>query len=194
MCQVEGNSKGRAKAEGGRETHVAYDNVPMQWTKDAKEAIRAVPAGFQRRRAKARIEKSARKLGMTTITLEYAGTMINEAASEEYTPIFANKTPSGEGEAQMTQGKNGGQTQDDTPSPYTWDPEALKRLERAPEGFMRDCTRALIIKHAEKLGTTDITLDVANQGIEQAKHTMEEAMKSGNVKEIIAKLTGAGAQ
>ena len=59
---------------------------------------------------------------------------------------------------------------------------------------MRDCTKALIIKHAEKLGTTVITLDVANEGIEQAKHTMEEAMKSGNVKDIIAKLTGAGAQ
>ena len=39
-----------------------------------------------------------------------------------------------------------------------------------------------------------ITLDVANEGIEQAKHTMEEAMKSGNVKDIIAKLTGAGAK
>ena len=183
-----------AKAEGGLETQLAYDDVPMQWTKDAKEAIRAVPAGFQRRRAKARIEKSARKLGMTTITLEYAGTMINEAASEEYTPIFANKTASGEGDTQMTKGENGGQTQHETPLPYNWDPEALKRLERAPEGFMRDCTRALIIKHAEKLGTTDITLEVANQGIEQAKHTMEEAMKSGNVKDIIAKLTGAGAQ
>ena len=80
-----------AKAEGGLETDVAYDDIPMQWTKDAKEAIRAVPAGFQRRRAKAKIEKSARKLGMTTITLEYAAPMIREAAAEDYTPIFANK-------------------------------------------------------------------------------------------------------
>ena len=80
-----------AKAEGGLETDVAYDDVPMQWTKDAKEAIRAVPAGFQRRRAKARIEKSARKLGMTTITLEYSAPMIKEAAAEDYTPIFSNK-------------------------------------------------------------------------------------------------------
>lgn len=61
-----------AQDEGGLESDLAYDDVPMQWTKDAKEAIRAVPAGFQRRRAKARIEKSARKLGMTTITLQYA--------------------------------------------------------------------------------------------------------------------------
>ena len=84
-------SKRRPHAEGVLETDLAYDDVPMQWTKDAKEAIRAVPAGFQRRRAKAKIEKSARKLGMTTITLEYAAPMIKEAASEDYTPIFANK-------------------------------------------------------------------------------------------------------
>jgi len=181
-----------AKAEGGIETQVAYDDVPMQWTKDAKEAIRAVPAGFQRRRAKAKIEKSARKLGMTTITLEYAGAMIQEAAEEDYTPIFANKTP--DPNTQTSSGENGETTPMEQTSPYTWDPEAVKRLERAPEGFMRDCTKALILKHAEKLGTTMITLDVANEGIEQAKHTMEEAMKSGNVKDVIARLTGAGAQ
>ncbi len=174
-----------AQQEGVLETQLAYDDVPMQWTRDAKEAIRAVPAGFQRRRAKARIEKSARKLGMTTITLEYASPMIDEAANEDYTPIFANK------DADEPAAPASGPEPD---SPYRWEPEATKRLERAPEGFMRDCTRALIIKHAEKLGTMHITLDVANKGIEQAKHTMEEAMKSGNVKEIIAKLTGAGAQ
>ncbi len=80
-----------AKTEGLLETELAYDDVPMTWTKDAKEAIRAVPAGFQRRRCKAKIEKTARKMGMTTITLEYAKPHIDEAASEEYTPIFANK-------------------------------------------------------------------------------------------------------
>ena len=178
-----------AKQEGVLETQLAYDDVPMQWTKDAKEAIRAVPAGFQRRRAKAKIEKTARKLGMTTITLEYASPMIDEAANEEYTPIFANKEADVEQPAPQS---NGPAPVPD--SPYDWEPEALQRLERAPEGFMRDCTRALIIKHADKLGTTRITIDVANEGIEQAKQTMEEAMKSGNVKDIIAKLTGAGAQ
>ena len=174
----------RRSRKGSWETQLAYDDVPMQWTKDAKEAIRAVPAGFQRRRAKAKIEKSARKLGMTTITLEYASPMIEEAANEDYTPIFANKETQEQPVSQETE----------PGSPYRWEPEALKRLERAPEGFMRDCTKALILKHAEKLGTTHITLEVANEGIEQAKHTMEEAMKSGNVKDIIAKLTGAGAQ
>src|SRR5437667_3908118 len=122
-----------AKAEGALETELAYDDVPMQWTKDAKEAIRAVPAGFQRRRAKAKIEKTARKLGMTTITLEYAAPMIKEAAAEDYTPIFANKgaatAPAAEAEraaaeAASEQGGNGA-----SPSPYTWTSEAQQRLE-----------------------------------------------------------------
>ncbi len=199
-----------AKAEGALETDIAYDDVPMQWTKDAKEAIRAVPAGFQRRRAKAKIEKSARKLGMTTITLEYAGPMIKEAAAEDYTPIFANKGTGTDSEASAKvnaisdsgheeNGNANGHSNHasvqssevkQVQSPYTWTPEALQRLERAPEGFMRDCTRALIQKHADKVGTTLITLDVAHEGIEQAKDYMKEAMTTGNLKDMIANLTG----
>jgi len=193
-----------AKAEGELETDVAYDDVPMQWTKDAKEAIRAVPAGFQRRRAKAKIEKSARKLGMTTITLEYAAPMIKEAASEDYTPIFANKGAGTSTSAEALLGatsrngtnghgaKENGAGQAEPPSPYTWTADAKARLDRAPEGFMRDCTKALIIKHADKIGTTVITLEVANEGIEQAKGYMAEAMKTGNLKDMIANLTGKG--
>ncbi|MEW6542954.1 MAG: universal stress protein [Nitrospirota bacterium] len=191
-----------AKAEGTLETELAYDDVPMQWTKDAKEAIRAVPAGFQRRRAKAKIEKSARKLGMTTITLEFAAPMIKEAAAEDYTPIFANKGAGtsaaaeallGEGNGHVNgSGEHGGGSMS-SPAPYTWTPEAQARLDRVPPGFMRDCTRALIQKHAEKVGATVITIEVANEGIEQAKGAMEEAMKTGNLKDVIERLTGAGA-
>lgn len=186
-----------AKAEGAVETEVAYDDVPMQWTKEAKEAIRAVPAGFQRRRAKAKIEKSARKLGMTTITREYADPMIQEAASEEYTPIFGNKGsgtgPAAESSEEPPPSKGESSEASVPPSPYTWTPEAQQRLDRVPEGFMRDCTRALIQRHADKLGTTHISIEVANEGIEQAKGTMEEAMKTGNVKDIVERLIGEGA-
>ena len=163
--------------------------------RSAKEGIRAVPAGFQRRRAKAKIEKTARKLGMTTITLEYAASMIQEAASEDYTPIFANKGTGASTEAQATvsAATNGsGDAVEPIPSsPYTWMPEAQSRLERAPEGFMRDCTRALIEKHADKIGVVVITAEVAHEGIEQAKDYMAEAMKTGNLKDMIANLTGS---
>lgn len=209
VCSAEGSKfkqvdksifEAAAKTEGGLETDMAYDDVPMQWTKDAKEAIRAVPAGFQRRRAKAKIEKSARKLGMTTITLEFAGPMIKEAAAEDYVPIFGNKGSGTSEDAVATLNAENGNGCTDKPTtevseaaestPYTWTPEAQARLERAPVGFMRDCTRALILKHAEKVGATTITLEVANEGIEQAKGYMEEALKTGNVKDIIAQLSG----
>ena len=177
-----------AKTEGMLETELAYDDVPMAWTKDAKEAIRAVPAGFQRRRCKAKIEKTARKMGMTTITLEYAKPYIDEAASEEYTPIFANKgtgafPPKAEpSPAEPASPKSASQ--------FAWTPDALARLDRAPAGYMRDCTRALIEKHAEKIAATTITYEIAEAGITQAKGYMEEAMKTGNLKEIIESLIG----
>ena len=138
---------------------------------------------------------------MTTITLEYAAPMIKEAASEDYQPIFANKGAGisadaqaklaaiQEHEARLAQDGGNGHAE---AVPYNWTAEAQARLERAPEGFMRDCTKALIIKHADKLGTTHITLEVANEGIEQAKGYMEEAMKTGNLKDMIASLTGKG--
>ena len=211
VCSAEGDKfklvdkqifEAAAKAEGELETDLAYDDVPMQWTKDAKEAIRAVPAGFQRRRAKARIEKSARKLGMTTITLEYAAPTIKEAADEDYQPIFANKgtgtAPAAEEKlATVANGSNGEHTNGNgaakpaETSPFTWNADAQARLERAPEGFMRDCTKALIEKHAEKIGATLITAEVANEGIEQAKGYMADAMKTGNLKDMIANLTGS---
>jgi hypothetical protein len=135
--------------------------------------------------------------------------MIQEAASEDYTPIFANKGTGASTEARATvtavandaggstashengHGNMNGHAEEPVPaSPYTWTPEAQSRLERAPEGFMRECTRALIEKHADKLGVMVITAEVAHEGIEQAKDYMAEAMKTGNLKDMIANLTG----
>ncbi|HIN33037.1 MAG TPA: universal stress protein UspA [Nitrospirales bacterium] len=159
-----------AQAEGKIETEYAYDDVAMKWTSAAKQAIRTVPAGYQRRRCKARIEKSARKLGMTTITQQYAGPIIAEAT--ESTSNGGAAMPEAAPEESNT-------------SLYTWTDEATARIDRVPEGFMRDCTKALVEKHAKANGITTITLDVATVGIEQGKVTMEEAMKTGNVKEVI---------
>ena len=124
---------------------------------------------------------------MTTITLEFAKPYIDEAASEEYTPIFANK---GTGAFAPPEKKEAAQTAAPLDARFTWTPDAVARLERAPAGYMRDCTRALIEKHAEKIAATTITYEIAEAGIEQAKGYMEEAMKTGNLKDIIESLIG----
>ncbi len=163
-----------AQAEGKIEVEYAYDDVAMKWTSDAKQAIRSVPAGYQRRRCKAQIEKSARKIGMTTITEKYAGPIIAEAIAPPSNgePLKPDATPQ----------------VNTSSSPYVWTDDAKARIDRVPEGYMRDCTRALVLKYAKENAITTITLDVATVGIEQGKVTMEEAMKTGNIKEIIEKI------
>ena len=134
-----------------------------------KKRIRAVPAGFQRRRAKAKIEKTARKLGMTTITLEYAAPMIQGSGVRR---LHADLCQQGSrhldrsARRQLAAATNGPMAgppltarqrerprrNRSLPLPTPGLPEAQSRLERAPEGFMRECTQALIDKHADKIG------------------------------------------
>ncbi|MBI3622412.1 MAG: universal stress protein UspA, partial [Nitrospirae bacterium] len=160
-----------AKAEGGIELETAYDDIQLEWTKDARERLRETPSGYVRRRAKAKIEKSARKLGVKTITKELAGQVI-----DEYLELPGQAGLNGEGKMGATE----------------WTAEAQQRLERVPPGFMRDCTKALIEKHARTVNAATITLDVANAGIEQAKTTMEEAMKNpGKLDDIMKNLMGS---
>jgi nucleotide-binding universal stress UspA family protein len=157
-----------AKAEGGIELEVAYDDVPLEWTKEARERLREAPSGYVRRRAKAKIEKSARKLGVRTITKELAGQVIDEYLE---VPGMAS---------------NGGSQGQPA---FEWTAEAQARLERVPPGFMRDCTKAMIEKHAKSISAFTITLDVANAGIDQARTTMEEAMKNpGQLDQIVKNL------
>ncbi|MEW6323847.1 MAG: universal stress protein [Nitrospirota bacterium] len=161
-----------AKAEGGIELETAYDDIQLEWTKDARERLRETPSGYVRRRAKAKIEKSARKLGVKTITKELAGQVI-----DEYLELPGSAAGGGNGD--QSNGQQG----------FSWTPEATQRLERVPPGFMRDCTKALIEKHAKSVKASTITLDVANAGIEQARTTMEEAMKHpGRLDEIVKNL------
>ncbi len=164
-----------AKAEGGLELETTYDDIPIEWTKEARERLRETPSGYIRRRAKAKIEKSARKLGVRTITKDLAGKVIDEyleMPGPVESAMMASTPPPVEG--------------------FVWTAEAQQRLERAPAGFMRDCTKALIEKHAKATGVTTITIEVANAGIEQAKETMELAMKNpGQMDDLVKNIMGS---
>ena len=161
-----------AKSEGTVEMETAYDDVRIGWTSDAKAKLREVPSGYIRRRAKAVIEKSARKMGLKTITTEFAKKIIVDYAETTAwkDEILAN------------------QKEKESPE-FEWAMEAKQRVEKVPEGYMRDCTVSIIEKHARKLGVKAITLEVANQGLDEAKDTMEEAVKNPEkLQEIVANL------
>ena len=58
-----------------------------------------------------------------------------------------------------------------------WTEDAAKRLNRVPQGFMRDNTKSKIEEYAQKVKASTITLEVAEGGIVEARKIMEEMMK-----------------
>jgi nucleotide-binding universal stress UspA family protein len=72
--------------EGGTEEETTYDGRKVRWTQDAKEALRAIDDRYQRRRAKARIEKAAHGRRTEVITLELAKRFIEEETGVLYRP------------------------------------------------------------------------------------------------------------
>jgi nucleotide-binding universal stress UspA family protein len=60
-----------------------------------------------------------------------------------------------------------------------WQAAALARLMRVPEGFMRERSRERIENYAREQGLSEITLDVAEEGLALARQAMEEVMKGG---------------
>jgi nucleotide-binding universal stress UspA family protein len=73
-----------AAAEGGLEEETTYDGRKLTWTQEAKKALRAIDDRYQRRRAKARIEKAAHGRRIPTVTLELANRYIEEETGVLY--------------------------------------------------------------------------------------------------------------
>jgi nucleotide-binding universal stress UspA family protein len=80
----------------------------------------------------------------------------------------------------------------DTAAERVWTEEAERRLERVPQGYMRDMTRDLIVRHAEEVRAETITLEVAEGGIELAKQEMV-AMIAARANRKAARAQAAGA-
>ncbi len=57
-------------------------------------------------------------------------------------------------------------------APIHWQAAALARLSRVPEGFMRDSSKQRIEEYARTLHTSDISLKVAEAGLQQAREAM----------------------
>lgn len=169
-----------AKAEGGMELEVGYDGVPLQWTEDAKNILRKVPAGFERRRAKAKAEKTARKMGFKTIAKEFAIRMIEGGSTEEVE--FSTKSIVGVAVEKKEEKPQSSPLQE-------WTPEALARLEKVPVGFMRDASKGHIEEYASSVNATTINLETVEAGLAKARNEMEAVMSgAASLDEIKARL------
>ncbi|MFQ5587809.1 MAG: universal stress protein [Nitrospiria bacterium] len=188
ICSAEGEAfefldktlfESAAKAEGGISQEVGYDGVPLNWTEDAKNTLRAVPAGFERRRAKAKVEKTARKMGFTTISNEFAVRMIKglDESLEEGVEMGAKAISKAVGQVPSENTVSAAPDKIEPAAPeFTWSDAGKARLERVPVGFMRDATRQHIENYAYSNKISHITLEVAEAGIAKATSEMEAVL------------------
>ena len=181
--------------EGGIESEESFDGIKLKWTLDAKEELRRVPVAYMRRRAKARIEKTARVRKLSTITRDFVLPIVHESIVEGEA-IGASPTR-GEHGTQNGHGRSEDLVAAEAASvaavetvqlgTFTWTQDALNRLNRVPEGFMRDMTREKIEDYARQHDVSVVTLEVAEKGIEVGRQLMAEmiagysqAKKEGN--------------
>ncbi len=165
------------KEEEQKTEVTTFDDVVVTWTQDAMDYLDEIPEHHVRRRARARIEKSARVQKIATISRAFASKIINEKAVKE--DVNGNgKNGNGDSETKTIQEVMQYGAESD-PKDFNWSKEALERLERVPKGFMRDNTQNRVMGYAKMNGIKDISLEVCEKGIAESVKLMEDAIKNG---------------
>jgi nucleotide-binding universal stress UspA family protein len=100
--------------EGGVEEETTYDGRKIRWTQEARQALKRLTDAYQRRRAKARIEKSARIHKLDPVSLEFAQRFIDEEAGVLYQEAGEGAAGNGNGhEAAESNGEGSGRQHGD---------------------------------------------------------------------------------
>ena len=144
-------------------------DVTTTWTEEAEKRMERVPS-FVRNMARLAILRYAQEHGYTVITER-----VVEDATAKLMPHYAKQAigeivtafDSGELKSSL---KNEEHPTDD----LHWQAAALARLMRVPKGFMQDCARERIENYAREQSVKEITLEIAEQGIELARKEMKK--------------------
>ncbi len=170
------------RMEGGAESETTYDGRSLTWTQDAKRALWTLKEPYQRRRTKARIEKSVRLKRLNTVTLELARSIIED---ELGTPIeLGDREPNGSSSRDEALTLDDGKklvARDDKKNPLfstrKWTEDAVQRLFRVPAGFMRSKTQERIEALAEERNSVVIDLVLTEEAIAASRQAMAEMIQ-----------------
>jgi len=151
----------------------------LKWTEEARKLIYSVPDGYQRRRSKAQIEKKARTHRIPTITLEMVQEVLGETVKDTQSLEergMLNQT------AVDSKGSLKDQPELTKDGDYWWTAEAVERIQRVPEGFMRNSTKKRVEKCAANRNADVIDLEITEEGIAEGRKAMEEMIRMQNEK------------
>jgi nucleotide-binding universal stress UspA family protein/rubrerythrin len=173
------------EAEGDLNLSQVYDGRELHWTDDAKAFLELLEEWQEKRRVRARVEKSALKKGYTTITREYVEQQYREEtgrdlrsgcpvshAKEKVEKISGGKCPIDHSAFQRA----GNIVPEGGSKEFTWTEDAIERLNRAPKGFMRNISRNMTERLARERGTTHIDLALVEDSLTGARNTMEDVI------------------
>ena len=173
-----------AEVEGGLEEETTYDGRKLRWSEEARKGLWTMKNAYQRRRVKARVEKSARMKRLDTITLDFARQVIEEETGAPLDIPASATAPNvprpAEGAAEQAVAAGDAKliTRDDKKNPlistFDWTDDAVQRIFRVPAGFMRNKTQERIEELARERAATSIDLALVEDGIEIGKKMMAE--------------------
>jgi GNAT superfamily N-acetyltransferase/ribosomal protein L40E len=194
-----------ARAEGTLSEEVTYDGRKLKWSESAKRALWTLKDAYKRRRAKARIEKTARLRKLPTVTLELAQQVVEEetgvpladgvtraaGGAADGVVDSVDEAPEADGAGETPRGAAGGAAADgerhlvardakNVPllSALGWSSEAVERILRVPSGFMRDRTQQRIEALAAERGVGAVSLALVEEGIAIGRQMMEEMLRN----------------
>jgi nucleotide-binding universal stress UspA family protein/rubrerythrin len=166
-----------------------YDGRELHWTDDATALLDSLEEWQEKRRVKARVEKSALKKGYTTITREYVVQQYREETGCEAPEFKAGGCPVSHAKHQVQETwgascpidhsafqKAGARAPEGGSKEFSWTDDAIVRLNRAPKGFMRNISRNMTEKLARERGTTHIDLALVEDSLTGARTTMEDVI------------------
>ena len=173
------------ESEGGAKDETTYDGQKLTWTKDARKLLPVIKDAYQKRRAKAYIEKAARMRRLSAVTLDFAEEILKELGHEdsleEQAQSFLPEDPNTLLEHEIDGGiKLIARDAKGTPlkSVFEWTPEASERVLRISGGFMRDKVQERIESGALENKVITIDLNLVEKGIEIGRRMMEEMITS----------------
>ena len=179
-----------------------YDGRELHWTNDATALLDSLEEWQEKRRVKARVEKSALKKGYTTITRDYVAQQYREETGREAPEVKSGGCPVSHAKEQVQETgatcpidhsafqKAGAQVPEGGSKEFTWTDDAIERLDRAPKGFMRNISRNMTEKLARERGVTHINLPLVEDSLTGARTTMEDVITGKVSIADLAKDTG----
>ncbi len=179
-----------AAVEGGLQEETTYDGRKLRWSEEARKGLWTMKNAYQRRRVKARVEKSARMKRLDTITLDFARQVIEEETGAPLeiggsasASAFAQSASARPGETRAAEGGDARLiARDDKKnpliSPFDWTADATQRIFRVPAGYMRSKTQERIEELARERSVATVDLPLVEEGIEIGKKMMAEMIAS----------------